>query len=191
MRKVSLVLLLIAAGLGSAEAGIRENSWELGASLTHVDGDKGVGVDNGTGGTVRCGYGISDKIQAEVLFSVNSADVDPPLGRNVPADFQRGIVQVVGNFLNDRGYKHVPYITAGIGIVNVTIDPFTNRNGNDEPESFDSAALLTLAAGSRYFFTEDWGIRYELRYFHHDAFEQGQDVFVIDVGASFVLGGQR
>jgi len=192
MRKVSLFLLLVAvAGFGSAEAGLRENSWELGASFSHIDGDHDVGVDNGTGGTIRCGYSVSEKMEAEVLFSMNSADVDPALGKNVPADFQRGIVQVVGNFLNDRGYKNVPYISAGVGVINVTIDPYTNRNDDDKPESFDSAALLTLAVGSRYFFNENWAMRYELRYFHHDAFDQGQDVFMIDLGASFVLGGQR
>lgn len=192
MRKVSLALLLIfAAGLGSAEAGIRENSWELGASVTHVDGDRDAGVDNGVGGTIRCGYAISEKLQAEVLFSANSADVDPLLGSNIPADFRRGMVNVVGNFLNDRGYKHVPYISAGLGVINATVEPFTNRNDDDVPEAFDSAALLTIAVGSRYFFTENWGARYELRYFHHDAFEEGQDIFVIDLGVSFVLGGQQ
>ncbi len=204
MRTVSLFLLLTAAaGIGSAEAGLRENSWELGASFTHVDGDRDAGVDNGTGGTLRCGYSMSEKIEAEVLLLLSSADVNLLGVRDIPAEFDHGIVQIVGNFLNDRGYKHVPYISAGIGIINVTVDPFTAIVGNEQtpdpndtvsekqPEAFDSAALLSLAVGSRYFFNEDWAIRYELRYFHHDAFDEGQDVFVLDVGASWVIGGQR
>ena len=187
MRTVSLFLLLTAAaGIGSAEAGLRENSWELGASFTHVDGDRDAGVDNGTGGTLRCGHSMSEKIEAEGLFTVSSADIN-----DVPGDIQQGLVQVVGNFLNDRGYKHVPYISAGIGIINVTVDQFVDENDEKHPEAFDSAALLSLAVGSRYFFNEDWAIRYELRYFHHDAFDEGQDVFVLDVGASFVIGGQQ
>jgi hypothetical protein len=73
----------------------------------------------------------------------------------------------------------------------VTIDPFTDRNGNRQVEAFDSAALLTLAVGSRYFFNENWAVRYEARYFHHDAFDTGQDVYVLDVGVSWVLGGRQ
>ena len=100
------------------------------------------------------------------------------------------MVQVTGNFLNDRGLKNVPYFAAGVGAIQMTVDPFTDSSGNREPEAFDSAALLTIAVGMRTFLSENWGLRYETRYFHHDVFEEGQDEYVVDVGLTFVLGGQ-
>ena len=55
----------------------------------------------------------------------------------------------------------------------------------------DTGNLLTIAAGARTFLSEWFGVRYEVRYFHHDAFEDNQDAIEASAGVTFVIGGRR
>ncbi len=55
----------------------------------------------------------------------------------------------------------------------------------------DTGSLLTFAVGARTFFSDRFGIRYEGRYYHHEAFNANQDAFELTAGATFVLGGKK
>lgn len=55
----------------------------------------------------------------------------------------------------------------------------------------DTGTLLTVGAGARTFFTDWVGVRYEVKYYHHDAFDENQDTFEGTFGATFFLGGRR
>jgi hypothetical protein len=58
-------------------------------------------------------------------------------------------------------------------------------------EQGDTGTLLTMSAGARTFLSEWFGVRYEVRYFHHDAFDINQDAFEASAGVTFVVGGRR
>ncbi|HET6373233.1 MAG TPA: outer membrane beta-barrel protein [Candidatus Polarisedimenticolia bacterium] len=126
----------------------------------------------------------------------------------------RAVVQVVGHFLGDRETSTMPYISAGFGVINETRPEFPfdvnfDVSSDDDmdtntprvitrqsasgvvTESFDSAALLTLAVGAKTFFSDNMGIRYEARYNHHDLFGEGQDEYQLNVGFAWVVGGQK
>ena len=232
MRKaLSLTLIATLLSLPAAQAKNRDKAWEFGAQVTNIDGDKDGEIENGIGTTLMFGYNISAKIEAELSLTANTVDfsaVDDALtaavdgagvgGRLVGAppdrddSFLRAILMITGNFLTDRETRFIPYISAGLGVIQETRDAFpmtvdvvnpADPNGADPNipnriqvptnalESFDSSAILTLTVGSRTFFSDNWGIRYELRYNHHDSFETSQDEYQVSAGVTWVVGGQK
>lgn len=188
MRKAPLFWMLTASLLlaPQAEAKNRDNAWEFGAYVSHLDGDRGEGVDNSVGFALRAGYNFSAKVEAELFLSRSSTEV---FGND--AEFVRAMAVITGNFLTDRDGSLVPFVSAGLGVVNETIDAFRDSGGNQVPESFDSAAIITLGVGARNFFTDNWGIRYEGRYVHHDLFEEGQNEYIVAAGVTWLVGGQK
>ena len=103
----------------------------------------------------------------------------------------------------------IPFISAGLGVIQEDRDNLPiqvskqdcDMNGNNcvtaivpgtyNEARFDTGSLLTFGVGARTFFTENWAIRYEVRYFHHDTLETNQDEFSLGVGATWVIGGQN
>jgi len=189
MRKAPLFLTLIASlmFLPAAQAKNRDKSWEFGAAVGHMDADGGSGIENSVGPLIRAGYHFSAALEAELSLSSTSTDVD---GHD--ADFLRAMICITGNFLTDHETATIPYVTAGLGVINETIKGYTDKATGDEIlESFDSAAILTLGVGARTFFSENWGIRYEARYNHQNSFDQNQDEYVVSAGVTWIVGGQK
>ncbi len=188
MRKAPLFLTLIASVmfLPAANAKNRDHSYEFGLGFAHVDADSHEGIDNSTGPTIRFGYHFSAKIEAEVHAGWSSTQV---YGHD--ADFLRTAALITGNFLTDRETNTIPYVSAGLGVINETIKSYKDSNGNQVLESFDSAALLTLGVGARTFFTDNWAIRYEGRYNHHNTFDMNQDEYVVSVAVTWIVGGEK
>ena len=191
MRKAPLFLMLIACVpfVSTAEAKTRDKSWEFGAFVGNVDGSSGSEVGNGLGYTLRFGYNITAKIETELSFQRDSADV---AGHD--AQFMRTVLGITATFLADRETHTLPYVSAGLGTVQEKIYAFTDESSGSPVrvlESFDSSALLTIGVGARTFFTENWGVRYEARFNHHQAFDEGQDEYEVNVGITWVLGGQK
>lgn len=255
MRKPHLFLLILTATMvfvTTAEAKIRDKSWEFGAAIGNVDGDRGANIANGTAFELRFGYNITAKVEAELSLSSEQSEhgdlptnqelaeqataesgfipcpgnvqpSDPPCisgftavkGTKVNDDhFFRAILSITGNFLTDRDTRTIPYITAGFGIiqekrdgfpftadlvesVDHDMDPNTPRQNttvthhSDVFESFDASAILTLGVGARTFLSDNWGVRYEARYNHHDSFDAVQDEYVISAGVTWVVGGKK
>jgi len=71
MRKAIVLLLLIAAIaiVPSVEAKNRDKSWEFGAYVANIDGDRSAKVDNGIATEIRVGYNFSSKIALELALS--------------------------------------------------------------------------------------------------------------------------
>lgn len=235
MRKaLSLTLIATMLSLPVAQAKNRDKAWEFAAMATNVDGDKDADIENGVGATLMLGYNFSAKLEAELSLTTNTVDfsaVDDALtalleipeadlenGRvegPIPEredSFLRAVLQITGNFLTDRETRFVPYISAGLGVIQETRDAFpvainyvnpADPNGLDPNipnritiqqnalESFDSSAILSLSVGARTFFSDNWGIRYEVRYNHHDSFDASQDEYQITAGVTWVVGGQK
>ena len=189
MRKATLfatLLLTTVAFVSSIEAKTRDKSWEFGASAVHFDTAFDAGVDNSVGPELRFGYNFSSKVGTEVQLSSTSTEHD-----GEDDDFVRAVGVIVGNFLTDRDTKTVPFVLAGVGVIQETRKAFTDGSGVEVAESFDSSALLSIGVGARTFFTDNWGIRYEVRYNHHDSFTKGQDEYLAAIGISWVVGGQK
>ncbi len=191
MRKAPLFLMLIACVVfvTTAEAKTRDKSWEFGALVGNVDGSSHSEVDNGIGYTLLFGYNITAKVETELSFQRNSADV---AGHDT--QFTRTVLAITANFLADRETRTLPYVSAGLGTVQEKIYAFTDESsGSPErvAESFDSSAMLTIGIGARTFFTQNWGVRYGARYNHHQGFEQGQDEYEVNAGITWVVGGQK
>jgi len=51
--------------------------------------------------------------------------------------------------------------------------------------------LLTAHGGLRIFTTPWLAAKIEVRYYHHDSFQDNQDAFEASVGASFLFGGRE
>lgn len=62
---------------------------------------------------------------------------------------------------------------------------------NNYIDEKDTGALISMAVGARTFFAPWFAVRYEIRYWHHDAFNENQDNLGLMVGASFALGGKK
>ncbi|HKY31260.1 MAG TPA: outer membrane beta-barrel protein [Candidatus Polarisedimenticolia bacterium] len=180
MRKAVLYLVLVPmlAYATAAQAKNRDKAWEFGAYAAHVDADRDAGVDNAVGPELRFGYNVTAKVGAELLYGRTSTEV---LG--IDTEFQRVAVVVTGNFLTDREISTIPYITAGLGIITGEVDT--------EPEAFDAGTILMLGVGARTFWHDDWGVRYEVRYNHQDWFEENQDEYVLALGITYLLGGEK
>jgi len=191
MRKAPLFLMLIAcvAFVTTAEAKTRDKSWEFGALVGNVDGSSNSEVDNGIGYTLLFGYNITAKVETELSFQRDSADV---AGHDT--QFTRTVLGITATFLADRETHTLPYVSAGLGTVQEKIYAFTDESSGSPvrvAESFDSSAMLTIGIGARTFFTQNWGVRYEARYNHHDGFDQGQDEYQVSAGITWVVGGQK
>jgi len=189
MRKVhlfALMLLTTVALVSNIEAKNRDKAWEFGAAALHIDAARETGVSNSIGPELRFGYNFTSKVGAELQYGVTSTEHD-----DQDDDFTRAVVVIIGNFLTDRETRFVPFVSAGLGVIQETRKAFTDSSGNRVLEAFDSSAILTLAVGSRTFFSDSFGIRYEARYNHHDSFSKGQDEYIIGLGVTWVVGGQK
>ena len=201
------------------------------------DSDVLTKIENSAAYGLRFGYHFSAAVEAEVFADYQSSeapvsddtitffampadliDPDPTSGESFQgiapgsADSEdvtvlRAGLAITGNFLTDRDGSTVPYITAGLGViqetregfpfdyvVRITPDPnvpttFTDETRSDEVnERFDSSAILTIGVGARTFFTDNFGVRYELRYIHHDSFDELVDEYLASVGVTWLLG---
>ncbi|HXI03490.1 MAG TPA: outer membrane beta-barrel protein [Candidatus Saccharimonadales bacterium] len=74
---------------------------------------------------------------------------------------------------------------------NASFDPGVEVSWQEFLPREDTGTLLTVGAGARTFFTDWIGVRYEVKYYHHDAFDENQDTFEGTFGATFFLGGRR
>ena len=161
MKKLHLLALIALTAIGlvsNVEAKTRDKSWEFGAMVFHVDPARDPGVKNSVGEELRFGYNFSTKVEAEFQYNVTSTEHD---GND--DNFVRAVAVVTGNFLTDRDTRTVPFVSAGLGVIQETRKAFTDGSGAPVFESFDSSALLTLSVGARTFFSDNWGVRYEVQ----------------------------
>ena len=205
MRKSPLFLMLtIALMLATpVEAKNRDGAWEISVMDFSMNPDDKFDIDNSFGPALSVGYHFSATIEVELFTFFTSTDIEGGIGPGpvgnkafgmTEADYLRTTVSITGNFLTDRDGSTIPYVSAGLGIIRETREACdTNADPSCEPqlESFDSSAALSLALGARTFFTDWFGIRYELRYYHHDSFDLNQDEFAFGFGATFLMGGDK
>ena len=200
------------------------------------DSDVLTKIDNSSSYGLRFGYHFTAAVEAELFVDYQSSeaptdddtvtfyempqdDLDPDpnagelfIGTSPGPDSEdvtvlRAVLAITGNFLTDRDGSTVPYITAGLGVIQETRDGFpfeydvsvadpnlglptrvTETRSGEVGERFDSSAILTIGVGARTFFSDNFGVRYEIRYVHHDSFDELVDEYITSVGVTWLLG---
>lgn len=195
MRKTRFFLALIAMTMlvNLVEAKNREKAWEFSAmggwmNTDEIDDPEVVSSDNSGAIAFRFGYHFSATLETEITAEFNKADTG-----DSESEFVRAALVLTGNFLTDRDTRTIPYISAGLGVINQTVDAYTLEGpimDTEVGEQFDSAALLTIGFGARTFFNDWFGLRYQIRYLHHNTFEENQDEFLVGFGVTIVVGGE-
>jgi len=198
------------------------------------DSDTLTKIDNSASYGLRFGYNFTSAVEAEIfadfqssqaatsadatlLFGMPQSQIDPNMGEaflgvtggaeEEDVTVLRAVAVITGNFLTDRESNTIPYVTAGLGVVQETRDgysyefavrttpnpnvptSFTDSTRTDKiNERFDSSAVLTLGVGARTFFSDNFGVRYEIRYIHHDSFDELVDEYITSVGITWLVG---
>ncbi len=231
---LALVLVVLMIFPTSLAAKNREKAWEFGAVAGWMDtdipdSDTLTKIDNSATFGLRFGYHFSAAIEGEIFADYQSSEA--PTNANVvsfyampemsldpnenivginptePEDVTvlRAVAVITGNFLTDRETSTVPYVTAGLGVIQETRDGFpfdyvvsmpdpngpgtvSETRSGEVTERFDSSAILTIGVGARTFFTDNFGVRYEIRYVHHDSFDELVDEYITSVGITWLLG---
>jgi len=212
--RVACVVVLCAAT--ATPAGIRDKSYEVGVYGGIEKGDPRTDVSTGGAFGFRAGYAFTKKIMAELAVDAFSSDRtltvflgDPafppkqiPVQANPTADFISYTLGLGANFLVDRDIKTKPYFNVNIGLITEDrgMSDFSFQFVPGDPNTIvggvilaskDTSTILTVGAGARTFFTDTIGIRYEVKYIHHDSFGDNQDGLQASVGATFVIGGKK
>src|SRR5262249_6518771 len=104
--------------------------------------------------------------------------------------FRRTVLLITGNLLTDRDTKTVPYISAGLGIIQETRAAFTGPAG-PVFESFDASAILSIGLGARTFSTDSLAAGQEAHYNRQDSFDQGQNEYILSAGITWIVGGKK
>lgn len=189
---------------------------ENGDQRTQVPDSHILGLRAGGSFGFRAGYAFSKKIMAEVTVDgfPASRDVTVRVGpatlpaRQIPTNvhfdttFIAYTLGLTANFLTERDVKTAPYFDVSLGFLTEDRDSstFSVRTNPSDPNTTingvvlarkDTATALTVGGGARTFFTDALGLRYELKYIHHDTFGINQDGFQLSVGATFVIGGKK
>jgi outer membrane protein with beta-barrel domain len=214
MMQVAGTLALTAAT--TTWAGIHEKGYELGVYGGIENGDHRTQVPARGAYGFRAAYAFTKKIMAEMVVDSfpTTRDVTIRVGNpSLPASqvattitpdarFMSYSVGLMANFMTERDVKTTPYFNVNLGFI--TEDRgggrFSVRTVPSNPGSVvsgeilaqkDTGTLLTVGAGARSFLTDTIGLRYEIKYIHHDSFGINQDGLQGTVGATFVLGGKK
>ncbi len=178
----------------AAEAKNRDGAIEVGLMANYFDTDQFRSdeiepLEKSAGVSFRFGYHFSAALEVEFLGTFQPTE---NVSKTRDVDVIRALILITGNFLTDRDIRTVPYVSAGLGVIQETREAFTPPGGGPEVnEAFDSSAVLTIGVGGRTFLTDNFDVRYEVRYAHHDSFDELQDEFISSVGITWVVGGHN
>jgi len=196
--RVAGALLLTAAT--AASAGVREKGYEIGVYGGFENGDPHTNVPTGGSYGFRAAYAFTKKLMAELTVDAfpSSRDLiirvgDPsipikqvPAGISPNADFLSYTLGLTANFLTERDVKTTPYFNVSLGFMTESrsAGSFSVRSNPNDPNSVvngqflaqkDTGTALSVAVGARTLLTPTMGLRYDLRYIHHDTFGKNQD----------------
>jgi OOP family OmpA-OmpF porin len=172
---MSALSLLTLAGQGRANAAPRGGDFEISPFVGYYWFDKETEYDNDLVWGGRLGYFYNENLEAELAVAKVSSDLRDTGG---DADLLQVQVDALYNF-SGLG-RLVPYAAVGLGVAE-----FDPKDGGGVGSTF----LVDYGVGARYFFTDNFAARVDLR--HPIIFDNAESNYMAAVGISYLFGGAK
>jgi opacity protein-like surface antigen len=182
---LAAVAAMILAGFAPAEAAVIKK-WSVETSVEggYLKPDDGTGWEDTAITGARIGLSILPAFQVEASFNTFSANPNDPDAPNTDATTDYTGLRFIGSFLAQEDVKVLPYIAAGVGIVDSEIEP----EDGGETES-DDATYGELDFGARIFVWRNLNVRTEVGFRHSRTLKTTQTNVHLAVSASIFFGG--
>jgi opacity protein-like surface antigen len=163
-----------------ALAGIGQGNGEVGFDYGSTDYDSDTGLDSSDSLSLRGGYFMTNLFQIEGQYQTADSSVED-LGVDVDASTDVLMVNGVFNFHPNKDIT--PYVLAGVGRADVSVD----APGFSES---DSGMAYQIGAGSRFFFgkTKRTAFRLDLSRISQDTFDESTTNTTFAGGFTWRLG---
>jgi opacity protein-like surface antigen len=183
---VGLLGLAVVAGLtGTANAGIKDGSWELGVFGPYVVFDDlapGAELDNAFGYGVRAGWNImkGHEIEFNGYLVPSEADITVPgFGTfNIDVDIRTLTLGYLYNWTDND--KITPFVTGGVGSTN-----FDPEAGSDEDDT-----TFYAGGGVRFHFGGNFNVRVDGQWVRVDSDPDALNNWMVAVGVGWHVGGK-
>jgi len=176
----TVIILAVTAGPSQAEN--RPLAFTLSPFVGGYMFDGDQSLDDSPVLGVAVGYNLRERWGLEGAISI--VDAEDTAGGTGNVDIYNITLNALYHFRPNRAL--VPFLTAGIGGQNIS---YSGGGASDQN------LLFNYGAGLKYFLTEDFGLRAEVRHlFVRDNLESSSDSFnnlTFTVGLTFQLGGNR
>ena len=186
MKRILCLALLVVVAIGAPTfAATKSNKssdtgGEIGFGVGQSDVSDDTSVNSAQFIGVRGGYHLNNQWQVEGQFATSSAS---DAGTNV--DTKLFMVNGVMNF-HPRKKDLVPYVMAGIGRADISVDPSAG------PSASDNSVAYQVGGGTRVFFgkTKTMAFRADLSLLRDTAFSSSSTLTTVTAGITWKLGGR-
>lgn len=163
-----------------AMAGVGKGNGEVGFDYGSTDYDSDTGLDSSDSLSVRGGYHMTNLFQIEGQYQTADSTTED-LGVSVDASTDVLMVNGVFNFHPNKDIT--PYVLAGVGRADVSVDA---QGFSDS----DSSMAYQIGAGSRFFFgkTKRTAFRLDLSRISQDTFDESTTNTTFAGGFTWRLG---
>ena len=175
---IGILGLAVVLGLtGTANAEIKDNSWELGLFANYAMMDSDSVADDAMGYGFRFGYNFKKGHEIEFMYVM--VPTEDSFGYGIDVDINTWTLGYVYNFMKDK--KLVPYATVAFGSTNTSAD---------EVDFDEDDTTYLLGGGIRYSFSDLIAIRGGFSYIMVQSDPDSTSNMALDAGVSFFLGGK-
>jgi len=196
MKRILCFALFVAVALGapafaasnsSNKSSSSSNTGEIGFGVgqSDVSSNNTIGTDSAQFLGVRGGYNINQQWQVEGQYSSSSESGDIS-GTSVDSTMKLIMVNGVMNFHPHKNKDLVPYVMAGIGRADVSVD--TSGVGSVS----DNGTAYQVGGGTRVFFgkTKIMAFRADLSLLKESTFSNNNTLTTLTAGITWKLGGR-
>jgi opacity protein-like surface antigen len=190
MKRILCLALLVVVAIGAPTfAATKSNKSSdapgeigFGVGQSDVSSDSS-GINSAQFLGVRGGYHLNDQWQIEGQFA-SSSDKGDISGTSVDTTMRLYMVNGVMNF-HPRKKDLVPYVMAGIGRADITVDPSGGTSASDNSVAYQ------IGGGTRVFFgkSKTMAFRADLSLLRDTAFSSSSTLTTVTAGITWKLGG--
>lgn len=173
-KKAILLALGVVGSAGSVSAIAEHHGHQyeayLGAARHFIDGKRG--IDNDTGVNLGLGYVVNETWTIEGV--VNAFEADTEIG-GFDVDGRHYRLDAVYNMARNGAWQ--PFLVGGAG------DQGFDQSGG----SNDRETALNFGGGAKYFLSDDWQLRGDLRAIH--SLDEEATDYALGLGVAYLMGG--
>jgi OOP family OmpA-OmpF porin len=174
MKKAIIAAMVLASSFATAETIEAPTGWyvNLGAGQQRFDNDRN--IDDGTTAIFGAEYRFDESFSTELVYDVSTQDIQHT---NLNSKMKRYHLDGFYHFADSRNFK--PYLVIGAGH-----DSVNYQQGGTDGQSDYNAGI-----GARYWLTENWSLRGDLRAFHTADDDQTDSLASLSI--SYAFGGAK